>query len=159
DTPIGRMGVVISWEVFFGGRARDAVGHGGQGLLNPTNGSSYTGTILQTQQIASARLRALETGRWVVQVSPTGFRALLTPTRHRIERTRISEEAVHTRTIERRAGETWYVRIGDKLIVLLAMATVLTSILLARRSRRRRPAAPSDLEPDGDRAVVDQLDG
>ena len=34
-------------------------------LLNPTNGSSYSGTIVQTQQVAASRLRAIETGRWV----------------------------------------------------------------------------------------------
>ena len=68
-----RVGVVISWEVFFGHRARAAVRNGGQALLNPTNGSSYTGTLVQTQQIASSRLRAIETGRWVVQVAPTGL--------------------------------------------------------------------------------------
>ena len=28
-----RVAVVISWEVFFGGRARDGVGHGGQLLI------------------------------------------------------------------------------------------------------------------------------
>jgi apolipoprotein N-acyltransferase len=160
DTPVGRMGVVISWEVFFGGRARDATGHGGQVLLNPTNGSSYTGTVLQTQQIASSRLRALETGRWVVQVAPTGFSAFVTPHGRVLDRTRVSEQAVQTQTVERRAGETWYVRIGDKLVVLLALATLLISILLTRQSARRRPdGTPSDLQPDGDRTVVDELDG
>jgi apolipoprotein N-acyltransferase len=162
DTPVGRLGVVISWEVFFGGRARDAVLHGGQVLLNPTNGSSYTGTILQTQQIASSRLRALETGRWVVQAAPTGFSAFVTPHGRVLDRTSISDQAVSTRTVERRAGDTWYVRIGDKLIVLLALATLLIAMLLARRSvaagrRSRTPA--SDLEPDRDRAVVDERDG
>ena len=53
-----RVGVVISWEVFFAGRARDGVDHGGQVIINPTNGSSYTWTVLQTQQVASSRLRA-----------------------------------------------------------------------------------------------------
>ena len=38
----------ISWEVFFDHRARDAIGNGGQALLNPTNGSSYWLTIVQT---------------------------------------------------------------------------------------------------------------
>ena len=51
------------------GRARTAA----RLILNPTNGASYTGTIVQTQQVASSRLRAIETGRWVVQASPTGF--------------------------------------------------------------------------------------
>ena len=74
-----RLGVMISWEVFFGGRGRAATTADGTGdtaiLLNPTNGASYTGTVLQTQQIASSKLRAVENGRWVVQVSPTGFSA------------------------------------------------------------------------------------
>ncbi len=52
-----RAAVVISWEVFFGDRAADGVDHGGTFILNPTNGSSYTGTILQSQQVASSRLR------------------------------------------------------------------------------------------------------
>ena len=78
---------MISWEVFFGDRARDGVGHGGRVLLNPTNGSSYTGTILQTQQVASSRLRALETDRWVVQVAPTGFSAFVTPSGEVLDRT------------------------------------------------------------------------
>ena len=89
---------------------RDGVGHGGQSLLNPTNGSSYTGTILQTQQIASSRLRALESGRWVVQVAPTGFSAFVTPDGEVLDRTGISEQAVRTRTVERRDGDTWYAR-------------------------------------------------
>ena len=98
DLPSGdRLAVMISWEVFFGGRARDGVSHGGTLLLNPTNGSSYTGTILQTQQIASSRLRALENGRWVAQVAPTGFSAFVTPSGDVLDRTGISEQAVRYR--------------------------------------------------------------
>ncbi len=40
-TPDATYAVVISWEVFFANRARDAIGNGGEVLLNPTNGSSY----------------------------------------------------------------------------------------------------------------------
>ena len=84
DLPDGtRLGVVISWEVFFGGRARDGVREGAEVVLNPTNGASYSGTIVQTQQIASSRLRALETGRWVVQAAPTGLLGVRDPRRRR----------------------------------------------------------------------------
>ncbi len=157
DTPRGRMAVAISWEIFFGGRARDGVEHGGQVLLNPTNGSSYTGTILQTQQIASSRLRALETGRWVVQVAPTGFSAFVTSDGEVIDRTRISEEAVRTRAVEQRTGETWYVRIGDKPVVAAAGVVLAIALLLAWATRT--PAPPSELEQDRDGTVVDELDG
>lgn len=107
------MGVVISWEVFFGGRAREGVEAGGSFITNPTNGSSYTWTILQTQQVASSRLRAIETGRWVVQVSPTGFSAFISPSGDVFDRTSVSEQAVITHDVELRDGLTWYVRLGE----------------------------------------------
>ena len=136
DTPDGRMAVVISWEVFFGGRAREGVKHGGELLLNPTNGSSYTGTILQTQQIASSRLRAMETGRWEVQVSPTGFSAFVTPSGEVLKRSSVSEQRVEIHSVELREGRTWYVRIGDKPFVALAALGALVLLVLARRDRR-----------------------
>ena len=40
-----------SWEVFFGNRAIDGIDMA-HVILNPTNGSSYTGTILQSRRIA-----------------------------------------------------------------------------------------------------------
>ena len=142
DTPAGRLGVVISWEVFFGGRARDAIGHGGTVLLNPTNGASYTGTLLQTQQIASSRLRALETGRWVAQVAPTGFSAFIDDNGHVMQRTGISEQKVIQADIHTRHGNTIYVQIGDRPIVALALLLVAIGLIgdraRARRSQARR---------------------
>jgi len=139
DLPSGdRLAVMISWEVFFGGRARDGVSHGGTLLLNPTNGSSYTGTILQTQQIASSRLRALENGRWVAQVAPTGFSAFVTPSGDVLERTGISEQAVRYHTVDLRDGRTIYGRIGEKPVVAGAIVVVVAGLLLAGWDRRRR---------------------
>lgn len=130
-----RAGVVISWEVFFGGRARDGIGKGGEILLNPTNGSSYTGTVLQTQQIASSRLRAVETGRWVLQVAPTGFSAIISPEGQVLERTGISETAVLVHDLPRREGRTLYGVIGDLPVLGIV---VLATIPGPLRSRRRR---------------------
>jgi apolipoprotein N-acyltransferase len=136
DTPVGRVAVVISWEVFFGGRARDGTSQGGQLLINPTNGSSYTGSILQSQQVASSRLRALETGRWVVQVSPTGFSAFVSPIGEVFQRTGQTERAVRRQTVELRQGRTLYNRIGDIPWVALAGLTLLATIALSRRQPR-----------------------
>ncbi|MCZ7630576.1 MAG: apolipoprotein N-acyltransferase [Microthrixaceae bacterium] len=60
ETDAGPMAVVVSWEVFFSRRVREGVRAGGQVVLNPTNGSSYWLTQVQTQQIASSQLRARE---------------------------------------------------------------------------------------------------
>lgn len=142
-----RASVVISWEVFFGGRAREGVGDGGGVIFNPTNGSSYTWTILQSQQIASSRLRAIETGRWVVQVSPTGFSAFVSPDGEVVMRTSVSETAVIRQDVPIRSGDTLYVRLGDRpWIAALGAASLLPVVLpvvLRSGSRRGRPLVRS----------------
>ena len=142
DTALGRLGVSISWEIFFENRARSAVGDGGgRVLLNPTNGSSYWLTVVQTQQIASSRLRAIETDRWVVQAAPTGFSAVITPDGEVIERTGISESRVIQATVELRDGDTLAVRLGVWPVAAAAALTLSLALGLGRvltGSRRGR---------------------
>ena len=131
------VATVISWEVFFGGRARDGVSNGGQLIINPTNGSSYTWTILQSQQVASSRLRAIETGRWVVQISPTGFSAFITPDGDVLQRTSVSERRVIINEVELRTGKTWYTTLGDEPWVGAAAGVLLLSLICTNALRRR----------------------
>jgi apolipoprotein N-acyltransferase len=133
--PVGRVAVAISWEVFFADRVREGVEDGGRLVLNPTNGSSFTGTIVQTQQVASSRLRALETGRWVVQVAPTGFSAVVTHEGEVLERSAISEERVIQREVRLREGLTWYTRVGNAPATLLSLALVGAGWWWGRRAQ------------------------
>jgi apolipoprotein N-acyltransferase len=149
ELPSGvKLATVISWEVFFGGRANEGVEAGGDAIINPTNGSSYTLRVLQSQQVASSRLRAIEQNRWVVQVSPTGFSAFVNPDGDVVERSGSSkcsvadaedgaecERAVLTHTIELHHGiRTWYSHLGDiPWVVLMALALAL-SLFRARRA-------------------------
>ena len=128
-------GVVISWEVFFSGRANEGVERDATFIINPTNGSSYTGTILQTQQIASSRLRAIEQDRWLVQVAPTGFSAFIAPDGTVHDRTGVSEQKVIVRDIPLRAGRTLYSRLGDLPLITAIVALLLALLYSARRSR------------------------
>ena len=134
-----RMSVAISWEIFFGGRVNEGVAEGGRIIVNPTNGSSYTWTILQTQQLASSRLRAREQGRWVLQVAPTGFTAFVSPGGDVHQRTAISEQKVITRTVQLRSGRTVYSRTGNApyiLGLLLLLAWVMRRAARANRKGR-----------------------
>ena len=137
DTDLGRLGVVISWEVFFEDRARDAIGNGGSILLNPTNGASYWLTIVQSQQVASSRLRAIETGRWVLQAAPTGFSAIIDPDGEVLRRTGVSEQAVLVADVTTRTGQTWALRVGPWPLLSLSAASVVAAAALARRDRSR----------------------
>ena len=134
DTSVGTMGVTISWEVFFDHRSRDAVRDGGEVILNPTNGASYWLTQVQTQQVASSRLRALENGRWVLQAAPTGFSTVVDPQGRVLQRTAISEQAVLHQRIERRTGLTWATRAGAWPMVMLALALWSGSLIGSRFS-------------------------
>jgi len=142
DTPAGRLGVSISWEIFFGERAREAAAHGGQVLLNPTNGASFDGTQVQTQQVASSRMRAIETGRWTLQAAPTGFSAVVTPDGEVLQRTAVSERAILYDTVELRTGETPYVRHGDLAAAAYAAACLAAGWAVERRARRRDAVRP-----------------
>jgi len=137
-----QAGVVISWEVFFGGRANEGVAHGGEFIMNPTNGSSYTWTILQTQQVASSILRAREQGRWVAQVSPTGFSAFITPTGRVINRTDVSEQKVIIADVPMRTGRTLYSRLGNAPFVVALV--IAWGALSAPRLRRPRSKVATD---------------
>lgn len=125
------LGVMISFEVFFGHRGRAA--REGSILLNPTNGASYTWTLVQTQQVASSKLRAVETGRWVVQVSPTGFSAFVSPDGTVYQRTGVSEQRVIVRDVPLRSGTTVYAAIGDWPWYLAVMSTFALCWWRARR--------------------------
>ena len=143
DLPDGtRIGVVISWEVFFAGRAREGVKLGAEAIINPTNGASYTGTIVQSQQVASSRLRAIENGRWVVQAAPTGFTAIVDFDGDVLQRTAVSEREVLYDTVELREGRTWYTGLGDGVFVVALVAALAGSLWSARRRASTHLARP-----------------
>ncbi|MDP6146145.1 MAG: apolipoprotein N-acyltransferase [Acidimicrobiales bacterium] len=126
-------GISISWEIFFEDRARQAVRNGGQILLNPTNGSSYWLRILQTQQVASSQLRAIENGRWVLQAAPTGFSAIVNPDGKVTQRTSISETNVLQGKVELRDGKTIATRAGPTPVIIGAILALGFANLMARR--------------------------
>jgi apolipoprotein N-acyltransferase len=133
DTPVGRLGAMISYEVFFPERARAAVQAGARVLLVPTNASSYRDAQVPAQEVTAARLRALETGRWVVQAAPTGYSAVVDPRGRVVARGGLGGAAVVQHPVELRTGTTLAVRLGTAPLVAVAAAGLLGA-WLARRS-------------------------
>jgi len=134
-TPAGPLGVMISYEVFFADRARAAVRAGAQVLLVPTNASSYTTSQVPAQELAAARLRAIETGRDVVQAAPTGFSAVVDAHGRVRRRSRLGPPDVVSATITLRGGQTFAVRLGDSPVVLTAAASLVLAWIVSRRGR------------------------
>jgi apolipoprotein N-acyltransferase len=138
DVPgeVGPVTAPISWEIFFADRTREGVEAGARLVLNPTNGSSFTGTIVQTQQVASSRMRAIENGRWVLQTAPTGFSAVIDDHGRVLERSAVSEQTVLQREVQLRDGLTIYTRWGNAPALVLAALCIAGGWAAELRQRR-----------------------
>ncbi len=125
-TPAGRFGVLVSYEVFFPGRGRSGVGAGGTVVLVPTNTSSYSNDQAPSQEIAASRLQALEQGRYVLQVAPTGYTAVIDNNGNVLQRSSLSVPAVVYSTVPELEGRTVFVRLGE-----LPLGVICLSVLAA----------------------------
>ena len=130
----GPFAVAISWEIFFSRRVREGVRDGGEVVLNPTNGSSYWLTQVQSQQLAASALRAAESGRWVLQAAPTGFSAVFDQDGTVVQQTSISEQVVLYQEVPQLTATTPAQALGDLPALVLAAA----ALLLVGRPRWRR---------------------
>ncbi len=146
DTPVGPVGVSISWEGFFERRARASVANGAQLLTNPTNGASYWLTQVHTQQVASNRLRAIENDRWVLMAGPTGMSAVIGPDGDLGQRSGIGERVVLYATVEMREGRTLASVVG--IWPILSYGIIAVVLGAWRLTGRRDPDLPDPEAPD-----------
>lgn len=104
-------------------------------LVNVTNNAWYGNSFAPHQHLEISRLRALETGRWLLRATTNGVSAIIDQ-RGQV-RGRSPQFETHVLTGEARAyrGATPYVRFGNLPVLILALAAVLVSI----RFWRRRP--------------------
>ncbi len=134
-TPVGPLGAMVSYEVFYAGRGRSAVRDGAQLLIVPTNTSSYARSQVPTQEIAASEVQAVQQGRDLLQAAPTGYSAAITHRGTLRERSVLGARQVVLATLDRRTGSTIYVRDGDLPVILLAAGATLAGWLLASRRR------------------------
>ena len=127
DTPAGRLGVAISYEVFFADRGREATQRGAGVLLVPTNAASFSTSQVPTQEIAAARLLAVASGRTVLQAAPTGYSAVITHDGRVRARSVLGRRQVIQARVTMRSGRTIYTRMGDYPLILLAGGLLLTA--------------------------------
>ncbi len=107
-------------------------------LTNPTLASSYTTSLVPEQSLASARLRAIETGRWVLQASTTGYSAVVSAGGEVVLRSDLREQTVLTTSVELRSGNTWATDLGKLPISLIAVGLLAGNTLSQIRRRSSR---------------------
>ena len=136
ETPAAPLGAMVSYEVFYADRGRDAVRHGAQLLIVPTNTSSYATAQVPTQEIAAAEIQAVQQGRDLIQAAPTGYSAAITNRGTLLQRSVLGAPQIVAATLSRRDGWTVYVRFGDELPLALAGLALIVGWAVAGRRRR-----------------------
>jgi apolipoprotein N-acyltransferase len=135
------VGVATCWEVIFDRALRESVRNGAQMLAVPTNNATFD-EAMSEQQLAFARLRAVEHGRYAVVAGTTGISAAIAPDGAELARTGFFTPAYLDVAIRLRTEQTPATRWGGALqwvLVGAALAVVAAAILHNGGRVRPRP--------------------
>ena len=132
-----RVGPLICWESAYPGDARQLARDGAQVLLILTNNASFGTGAGPRQHLAAGQLRAVETGRTIVQGAVTGISAVIDPAGRTSSETGLYQQTTVRLAAPPRAGLTPYVRYGRgieaALIGICTAGIVLAGLLWRRR--------------------------
>ncbi|HET9672129.1 MAG TPA: apolipoprotein N-acyltransferase [Actinomycetota bacterium] len=135
---IPAFGTPICFENSFPALDRELVAQGAEFLVVLTNNASYGRSAASAQQLQMSRMRAIETGRWVVHAAVSGISGFIDPTGRVWQETELFRPTIIRRTIVASTAATPFVRVGDWLPVV-SLVGVGALLLVPRNARRRRP--------------------
>jgi apolipoprotein N-acyltransferase len=127
------VGPLICWESAYPGDARQLTRDGARLLLVMTNNASFGTGAGPRQHLAAGQLRAVESGRTIVQAAVTGISAVIEPSGATRDETGLYQDTVIRVRAEQRDGATPYVRYGRVVeagLVGVAVGGVLLALLL-----------------------------
>ena len=126
--PLGDSGVeysvsnLICYEDLIPALGREAVNHGAQLLVNLTNDAWYGDTSAPIQHHLLAAWRSIETGRYLLRSTNTGFTAVVDPHGQTVSGLPIFIAGSLSAEVSLLSGITLYSRCGDLISWLLALA-------------------------------------
>ena len=136
------VGPVTCYESLFPSLVRDQVLEGAQVLVVSTNNASFGRTSAAAQHLAFSQVRAVETGRYVLQAGISGISAVVDPQGGLSQETELFTQAIVRDDLPLVEGLTPYMRFGDVVGPSAALLTTLVvAWLVASAARRRRSMA------------------
>ncbi|KUI01217.1 apolipoprotein N-acyltransferase [Mycolicibacterium acapulense] len=134
------VGVATCWEVIFDRAPRESVRNGAQLLVVPSNNATFTESMSE-QQLAFARLRAVEHDRYVVVAGTTGISAIISPDGRELARTAFYEPAYLDSAVRLKSQLTAATRFGplvEGLLIALGVGSLIVAMLHNEGFVRRR---------------------
>lgn len=119
-------------------------------LLNLSNIAWFGNSIALPQHLQISQMRVLETGRPMLRATNTGATAIITPGGKVDAELQPYTRDMLSASVQGYQGQTPYIRLGNKLMLVLTLAALVAALMLSRRrpSFFRPVAAP---EPHGPR--------
>ncbi len=133
ESPIGRVAVGICFDSVFPELFRDQVARGGAFIMTASNNDPYSHRMM-LQHHAHDVMRAIESDRWAVRATNTGYSGIVNPHGQTLWLSPRLTYATHLHQIYRRQTQTPYVRWGNGF--LTALATLSCLVLLTCKQKR-----------------------
>ena len=113
DTAHGKVGSLICFDSIYDYLSSEAVADGAELITLSTNDSWFTDSPAVWQHNSHARLRAIESGRYIVRAASTGVSSILTPTGAIIAEIEPLTEGYAEATVYTKDSRTVYSYIGN----------------------------------------------
>lgn len=133
-TPVG---LAICFDVIYDDVIREGIHGGAQVLVFQTNNADFRGTDENLQQLAFARMRAIESGRSVVNISTVGRSQMISPDGTTTASLDADEAGALLEDVELRTGLTAGVVLGPWVQQLLLWGGLGALVFGWWRARRR----------------------
>lgn len=127
------VGSSICYEVIFGEEVAATLPEAAW-LVNVSNDGWFGDSLAPHQHLEMARMRALETGRYLLRATNTGISAIIDPQGHIQAESPQFKVAVLRGVIQPYGGPTPYVRFGNYPVVFLSAAILLLMWMTRRKS-------------------------
>jgi apolipoprotein N-acyltransferase len=138
------LGVLICFEIAIDDIGRELVSDGAEIILSQTNNADFGRSDETFQQAALARLRAIETGRTVVNISTVGVSKVFLADGSIVDQLPIFEPGVMVQTLPLRTSITPAIAIGpgfDLAVNFAALALFAAGLIFKLRARLRSRSA------------------
>lgn len=137
DRPLAgkvKYGPAICYEIVYPRIPARQVSNGAEVLVTITNDAWFGRSAAPAQHLLSARMRAIETDRYVLRAATTGISALIDPTGRVVAHLPLEQQGTVVGRFATRHSVTPYVRFGDWFAVAAVVATFVALVL-----RRKAP--------------------
>lgn len=130
------IGDTICWDIAYDGVVREAVDGGAEFLVVQTSNASFEGTSQLRQQWNISRLRAIETGRYVVVPSINGISGVVAPDGSVVAEAPLLDAATIVETVTGATGRTPAHTMAAPLELLIGGLALVGIAAGWRRGRR-----------------------